>query len=87
MNGREVGIAVVAVAVVDVAADGNVAATVAEAAIQLSLRAEVLVGAVSQRFALAPVHDEVLIVQPLDTFIAEGIGDVVEGIGVERGVV
>ena len=81
---REAGILVVSVAVVDVRAQRHVAAVVAEAAEQLYLRAQVLVGTIAHTLVLPVVHDQVEIIHLTAPLLAQRVGDVVEGVGIER---
>ena len=59
VDGREVGVIVFAVAVVDVGVKGHVASASVETAEELQLATEVLIGTVTHRFVEAAVDDEV----------------------------
>ena len=86
VHGREVGVLVGAIAVVDISADGYVAAFRSDAAVELQLRTGILVGAVAERLALTVVDHEAFFVQQFEALLAQGILDIVEGIGIKRGV-
>ena len=63
VHGREVGVCVGAVAVVEITTDGNVPAFRSDTAVELQLCAGILVGAVAERLALTVVHHESLFIQ------------------------
>ena len=63
MHSREVGILVFAISVVDVSTDGNVSALRSNTAIELQLRAGILVFAITKRLTLTIVDNESFLVQ------------------------
>ena len=63
MYGREVGVLVGAVAIVEVSAYGDVPAFRSDAPVELQLRTGILVGAVAERLALTVVDHEALFIQ------------------------
>ena len=63
VHGREVGVFVGAVAVVEITTDGNVSAFRSDAAVELQLCAGILVGTVAERLALTVVYHESLFIQ------------------------
>ena len=81
---REIGIAVVAVPIVDVRTDGYVTTFVAKTAVELQLRTDIFVFAVAHRFVLTAVHNEILLIHLLNSFLAQRVGDVVERISIKR---
>ena len=84
-HGREIGIAVAAVAIVRVAADGQVAPPRTKTTKQLQLRAQVFVAAVAQRLVLPIVNNQTQPVHLGAALVAQRVGHIVERIGVERG--
>ena len=81
---REIGITVVAVPIVDVRTDGYVTTFVAKTAVELQLRTDIFVFAVAHRFVLTAVHNEILLIHLLNSFLAQRVGDVVERVGIKR---
>ena len=63
MHSRKIGILVFAVTIVDVSTDSNVSTFRSDAAVELQLRAGILVRAVAERLTLTVVDNESLFVQ------------------------
>ena len=84
MYGREIGVAVFAIAVVDVGTDGNIAPLVAKPPVQLQLRTDIVVASVTHRLVLPPVDNEVLFVHQGPSLGTQWVGDIIEWVGIDR---
>ena len=85
MHHRKVGISVAVFTVADIAVDSYVASTIAQAAMQLQLCAEILVLTIAHRLVLPTIDNQSQVVHRFHTLIAQGILHVFERIRVERG--
>ena len=84
MNTREVGIAVVAIAIVHVAAEGDVTSVAVHASIELDLSTQVAVVAPAQRLVLSAVDHQTVVVQFTESLVAQWVEHIFIGVGIER---
>ena len=81
---RQIGVATAAVAIVDVCPYGHVATFIAKTTVELQLRTDVLIAAVRHRFVLLTVDYQSFVIHLFKSFLTQRVGDVVEGISIER---
>ena len=85
MYGRQTGILVAAIAPAELRAEGDVTAFAAQSVIDLQLGVDIFAVIVAQSLVLTTVDGLSLLVQRLQTFGAQRVGDKGEGVGIKRG--